>query len=105
MLLSGVFVSSLFSFPTRRSSDLQPARYATHCSCSPLVKWTFDLCIPAGVVVCCPRVSRGLIHCPDACQGFFLSRVTNLVRELDRKSTRLNSSHPSISYDVFCCTY
>src|SRR5438876_1555280 len=23
-------------------------------------------------------------------------------RELDRKSTRLNSSHPSISYAVFC---
>src|SRR5690348_17564911 len=25
-----------------------------------------------------------------------------LVRNLDRKSTRLNSSHPSISYAVFC---
>src|SRR4051794_25496681 len=24
------------------------------------------------------------------------------VRQLDRKSTRLNSSHPSISYAVFC---
>src|SRR5690348_17406834 len=27
---------------------------------------------------------------------------TSLVIDLDRKSTRLNSSHPSISYAVFC---
>src|SRR5690348_17791872 len=26
----------------------------------------------------------------------------HFVREADRKSTRLNSSHPSISYAVFC---
>src|SRR5438876_8015536 len=25
-----------------------------------------------------------------------------VVKQLDRKSTRLNSSHPSISYAVFC---
>src|SRR5438876_4748847 len=30
-----------------------------------------------------------------------LARVAQ-VRRLDRKSTRLNSSHPSISYAVFC---
>src|SRR4051794_41200019 len=28
--------------------------------------------------------------------------VTRLPGQLDRKSTRLNSSHPSISYAVFC---
>src|SRR5690348_17748897 len=28
--------------------------------------------------------------------------VRDLVDERDRKSTRLNSSHPSISYAVFC---
>src|SRR5690348_17552316 len=26
----------------------------------------------------------------------------NFLKQLDRKSTRLNSSHPSISYAVFC---
>src|SRR5207245_9153194 len=31
-----------------------------------------------------------------------LLRVTNLRRKIDRKSTRLNSSHGSISYAVFC---
>src|SRR5690348_18121291 len=31
-----------------------------------------------------------------------LSRMTDSTGILDRKSTRLNSSHPSISYAVFC---
>src|SRR5690348_7643425 len=30
------------------------------------------------------------------------SRLVPFARALDRKSTRLNSSHPSISYAVFC---
>src|SRR5690348_17687035 len=29
-------------------------------------------------------------------------RLIHTVRGVDRKSTRLNSSHPSISYAVFC---
>src|SRR5690242_20903047 len=44
----------------------------------------------------CPG-GGGLIFCkPGPCA--FKSRV----REIDRKSTRLNSSHMSISYAVFC---
>src|SRR5689334_24554324 len=31
-----------------------------------------------------------------------LRRLLNRVSQLDRKSTRLNSSHSSISYAVFC---
>src|SRR5690348_17524915 len=31
-----------------------------------------------------------------------LTRARQALREEDRKSTRLNSSHPSISYAVFC---
>src|SRR5690348_18496299 len=30
------------------------------------------------------------------------SRTRGVAQRLDRKSTRLNSSHPSISYAVFC---
>src|SRR5438876_3838885 len=30
------------------------------------------------------------------------AQVVEHVNQLDRKSTRLNSSHPSISYAVFC---
>src|SRR5689334_24686883 len=33
--------------------------------------------------------------------GIHLNRVSG-VEEIDRKSTRLNSSHSSISYAVFC---
>src|SRR2546427_3743743 len=39
--------------------------------------------------------------CPQLCKG----RSTNFlycIDELDRKSTRLNSSHSQISYAVFC---
>src|SRR2546430_10894518 len=32
----------------------------------------------------------------------WVERLSNLQRSLDRKSTRLNSSHSQISYAVFC---
>src|SRR5438876_10807463 len=32
----------------------------------------------------------------------FFDRLDGIIGSLDRKSTRLNSSHPSISYAVFC---
>src|SRR5947209_16470992 len=34
--------------------------------------------------------------------GTFMSSDTGYVHALDRKSTRLNSSHANISYAVFC---
>src|SRR3712207_8738523 len=34
--------------------------------------------------------------------GFVLWESNAIVRHLDRKSTRLNSSHANISYAVFC---
>src|SRR5699024_11550515 len=62
----------LHSFPTRRSSDL----FST---------------LP-GIIR--PLLSSGLLV------GILLALV--LENALDRKSTRLNSSHVSISYAVFC---
>src|SRR5438034_8311229 len=61
------------------------------------------LCVPLGFVV-------ARIHFPGrralvvAMQGFlsFPTVVVGLVLYLDRKSTRLNSSHTVISYAVFC---
>src|SRR5438067_8565455 len=38
----------------------------------------------------------------DSMQLFYLDRMLLAVVCLDRKSTRLNSSHVSISYAVFC---
>src|SRR5450755_5087336 len=60
--------TEIYTFPTRRSSDLQGA--------------TPD------------RLHRPR-HCPF-CGG------PAMISTRDRKSTRLNSSHPSISYAVFC---
>src|SRR5690348_18074629 len=44
-------------------------------------------------------VSLTTLRQAAAARSVFQSRITSV---LDRKSTRLNSSHPSISYAVFC---
>src|SRR5207245_10773726 len=72
----------LHSFPTRRSSDL-------------------SLCdvVPVGEFAPCRRTRHS--HIPRA----LLSSLATPDRTgdgRDRKSTRLNSSHGSISYAVFC---
>src|SRR5438876_8342979 len=41
----------------------------------------------------------GAERCP---RGSFASWTAIFLANVDRKSTRLNSSHPSISYAVFC---
>src|SRR5207248_5455788 len=83
----------LHSFPTRRSSDL--------CNCKPLV----------------PRQLPRLGDRPDdrlgangravSLQGLWRARGDSRSERgrglgEDRKSTRLNSSHRTISYAVFC---
>src|SRR5438876_6601773 len=44
---------------------------------------------------------EGLVVAKDV-EGKKVYEITDAGRKLDRKSTRLNSSHPSISYAVFC---
>src|SRR5205085_9571040 len=78
-------------FPTRRSSDLGlPVVLAGPAGAvDPLLT-----ALPgAGVVV--PARAPGA---EDRCRALAAGRV----RLLDRKSTRLNSSHSQISYAVFC---
>src|SRR5207245_11142196 len=74
----------LHSFPTRRSSDLQvfsaPA-IRIRKAFSPMPIWKRSLIPP----------TSGLLRAPESSS-----------EERDRKSTRLNSSHGSISYAVFC---
>src|SRR5207248_9884474 len=77
----------LHSFPTRRSSDLQLR------------------------TISCPRLARTVIDQPPD-QNFVHGTVPlrradyflddHPVAIEDRKSTRLNSSHRTISYAVFC---
>src|SRR5699024_12694205 len=77
----------LHSFPTRRSSDLGRARGCGRrsrperpCRVRPARNLSAALNRPPPAAV---------IRCPDGWSA-------------DRKSTRLNSSHVSISYAVFC---
>src|SRR5690348_8392248 len=44
----------------------------------------------------------GLVGRVDERVDLWLGEVGEVVAFVDRKSTRLNSSHPSISYAVFC---
>src|SRR5690348_17744039 len=54
---------------------------------------------PQGEVQEAERIENGLRRVPERLQQH-LERGLRRLR--DRKSTRLNSSHPSISYAVFC---
>src|SRR5437879_7618177 len=64
----------LHSFPTRRSSDLStPIRNLLRCQ-----------------------------SCPSKCGRRWTAPPALAWARLDRKSTRLNSSHRCISYAVFC---
>src|SRR5438094_7576174 len=75
----------LHSFPTRRSSDLSEV--------------SFECLRSFRVLGICQSVAVRMIVNP-ACSS--ADRHTRCVMNADRKSTRLNSSHRTISYAVFC---
>src|SRR5438309_9208289 len=75
---------ALHSFPTRRSSDLGPCD-----SVCPIVM--------AGEVT-----GNRAVGDPTPATSIQSLDVESVLERLDRKSTRLNSSHSSISYAVFC---
>src|SRR5699024_12355454 len=84
---------SLHSFPTRRSSDLPQLiidTVAEHFHISPeditSSKRSSEIVMPRQIVM---YLCRHMLDIPLKSVG-------------DRKSTRLNSSHVSISYAVFC---
>src|SRR5207245_9884478 len=95
----------LSSFPTRRSSDLR--RYA---NVGDVIKVSVKDAIPRGKVkkgevydAVVVRATRG-VRRPDGSlirfDGNAAVLLTNKLEPIDRKSTRLNSSHGSISYAV-----
>src|SRR5690606_41374305 len=81
------------SFPTRRSSDLV------------FFSWLFLLAMSRRAAEVDPGPGGALLlalpslKLPDIFEAFFLMCFSPVV---DRKSTRLNSSHVKISYAVFC---
>src|SRR5690348_11730207 len=47
-------------------------------------------------------IFRAMVELTEAGKPFDAVTLSEWMGERDRKSTRLNSSHPSISYAVFC---
>src|SRR5207248_11249250 len=82
ILLSGVHLD-LHSFPTRRSSDLAAPRVGS------------AVCIQVRAPA---TITPAVRNSPNPTR----LRSAALNKGLDRKSTRLNSSHRTISYAVFC---
>src|SRR5205807_8048159 len=86
-------------FPTRRSSDLKTratdfvARSLASSPASPLPT-------PSAMAASTPR--QDLSSGSSGCQSRQLSSLRARTGPVDRKSTRLNSSHLVISYAVFC---
>src|SRR5699024_12259453 len=87
-----VVARDLHSFPTRRSSDLEivPALRPSRVSGA----GTGPCAFLSGAAAQRPRLRA---EPRDREEGLVADR-----RAADRKSTRLNSSHVSISYAVFC---
>src|SRR5690242_21554008 len=85
---------ALHSFPTRRSSDLRASALLFAAEGATVVAADIDPSLEGvthRVDVADEEETEGLA------EAVGVSRAT-----LDRKSTRLNSSHMSISYAVFC---
>src|SRR5207253_11024920 len=89
------------SFPTRRSSDLVVARDRRKQDLTLVEKFSRTIperVLSSGESVCVVDTADDA----DARGPFSQSIADLLLRTIDRKSTRLNSSHVAISYAVFC---
>src|SRR5207253_9050527 len=93
----------LHSFPTRRSSDLPDDSYTqfgTHVLDRAAMARVNEALAQLGPAAVAYDLIFPLPSTPAADQRF-----TDSIKQLgtvDRKSTRLNSSHVAISYAVFC---
>src|SRR5699024_12407474 len=82
------------SFPTRRSSDLGGIFHHSHVVIFPVARqimgfFELNFFLALEIIGQASKAAAG-------------GRFGGLANYLDRKSTRLNSSHVSISYAVFC---
>src|SRR5437870_12556203 len=84
-IVSNRYHHNLHSFPTRRSSDLNPSLGNGPDS--------DGIYVDGGSRI---LLERNIVHDVD----FGIEMASEHFR--DRKSTRLNSSHVAISYAVFC---
>src|SRR5690606_42154271 len=92
----------LHSFPTRRSSDLElyqklPNLYNSYKICAACCVEIFSILFIRDFMMKKTIAFSGL-----AISALLLTACASNPTALDRKSTRLNSSHVKISYAVFC---
>src|SRR5690606_39920016 len=96
---------ALHSFPTRRSSDLDgTVLYTPRPDFAGVDSFTYRIRDNEGALSNVATVSIRILNPPNAWQNPVRPLDVNgdgLVT-VDRKSTRLNSSHVKISYAVFC---
>src|SRR5699024_12521656 len=90
--ISDVDIRNIQTLPTRRSSDLNNAKLEEKYN-----NWKTKFAIIENETI--PLVNDMLI---DASFAADKSKPIDIYKKIDRKSTRLNSSHVSISYAVFC---
>src|SRR5205085_3455571 len=94
---------ALHSFPTRRSSDLSStdafpsARFKAATGTQSAFSLRSSVTIASAYM---PGTRSPLVFTTST--SVSMVDVVNTKGDLDRKSTRLNSSHSQISYAVFC---
>src|SRR5207245_9404579 len=89
------------SFPTRRSSDLDRRLVATPIQLPDSGTRSVNLSLPTARIL--PNGWSALdVRLEGVDDMEPRDDARSFVVEVDRKSTRLNSSHGSISYAVFC---
>src|SRR5207245_10766850 len=91
---------ALLSFPTRRSSDLQRSPRREQCSRNAAVAVFGANVHEARPLQSAHHLARLERRKPTGHAAG--TRTVTSRTGVDRKSTRLNSSHGSISYAVFC---
>src|SRR5207245_6989637 len=87
----------LHSFPTRRSSDL-----SIEMPCSAMSAEQISALAKIPMLVMFGDHLGDVQAAGPANWNASFEGCQKFVRQVDRKSTRLNSSHGSISYAVFC---
>src|SRR5690606_39769403 len=91
----------LLSFPTRRSSDLYPISALQNFNIDTVFNRILELLPDSPAFYPKDQIT-------DKPERFFVNEtirekiLMNYSKEIDRKSTRLNSSHVKNSYAVFC---
>src|SRR5690606_41705712 len=93
-----VYHRDLHSFPTRRSSDLLAVLHQLGSTASDPKEALGFFNVLLFIVDSC----NSKLHVNVARAGACFDAKVNFSHAIDRKSTRLNSSHVKISYAVFC---